>query len=399
VRRRARKLEEVQLGFRLGTFNAWGLPKPFSDDLSARIRAIAKRIPDLDLDVLLIQEAWTDEIRDALRAASLEAGFEVALASRESGGGLMVISRLPILSNRFDKYRFRGDPERFDQGEFLGAKGYQTLKLEGESGPFTMINTHLHARYRRSRPALNSAVRTAQILQLVGEIHQHQGTVVVGGDFNCSVDDPEYRIFTELAGMVEVAEDRTDIPTISRTNFYKRHRSGGDKRIDYLFLRTERDMTPVIDEPRLLFAESERIRGRDRSLSDHFGVASRIGWETARAGESRGFLVNPDPEAFDLARGLLDVGRREADRREGTHLRYAGGWVASAVLAASLQRDPVLDRRRFLRAAAGAVAFASLAPAIAYATLARLDSDQKRNAFDDARDVLAQLEAIDARAT
>ena len=384
---------------RLGTFNVWGLPKPFADDVSARTRAIARRLPDLDLDVLLIQEAWTDEMRDSLRSAALEAGFEVALASRESGGGLMTISRLPILRNRFQKFHFRGDPERFVTGEFLGAKGYQTLVLEGRDGPFTVINTHLHARYRRSRPKLNSAVRAAQLLQLVGEIHDLEGTAVIGGDFNCLVDDPEYQIFKGLTGAFEVAEGREDLVTVSRSNFYKRHRSEPDKRIDYLFLRPAYGMVPQLEGARLLFAEREPIRGIDRSLSDHFGIASQIGWEVAGAGVGYVASVSAELEAFDLARGLLAVGREEVDRREEVHFRYAGGWIASAMLAAGLRRIPALDRRHFLRGAATVVAFASLAPAIGYTTLARLDSDSKRNAFDGAQQILAALEASSRRST
>ena len=378
---------------RLGTFNVWGLPEPFADDLSARTQAIANRIPRLDLDVLLIQEAWTDEIRDALRNAAEGAGFEVALASRESGGGLMVISRLPILQNRFDKFRFRGDPERFAQGEFIGAKGYQCLMLEGDDGPFHLINTHLHARYRRSRPTLNSAVRTAQLLQLVGEVHELEGTVIIGGDFNCTDEDPEYRIFRGLTGSIEVAEGRRDLPTITRSNYYKRRRSGHDKRIDYLFHRAAPGTRPERGASRLLFAEREEIRGISRSLSDHFGIEASIGWAPAQL--EGAFAARPphDPEAFELARGLLDVGRLEADRREEVHLRYAGNWIAGAVLAANLQRDPIVDRRRFLRGGVGALALAALAPAAGYTTLARFDSDSKRDAFDDARDVLAQLEA------
>ena len=46
---------------------------------------------DMAAGVLLIQEAWTDEMRDGLRRAGEDAGFEVALASRQSGGGLLVI--------------------------------------------------------------------------------------------------------------------------------------------------------------------------------------------------------------------------------------------------------------------------------------------------------------------
>jgi len=384
---------------RLGTFNVWGLPKPFAGDLSARTRAIARRLPDQDLDVLLIQEAWTDAMRDSLRSAALKAGFEVALASRESGGGLMTISRLPILRNRFQKFKFRGDPERLSKGEFLGAKGYQTLVLEGRDGPFSVINTHLHARYRRFRPKLNSAVRAVQLLQLVGEIHDLEGTVVVGGDFNCSVDDPEYQVFKGLTGVFEVAEGRKDLSTVSRSNFYKRARSGPDKRIDYLFLRPAAGMVPRFDGARLLFVDREPIRGIDRSLSDHFGIASQIGWEAASAGVEYAANVSLDFESFELARGLLEVGREEVDRREEVHLRYAGSWIAGAVLAASLRRTPALDRRQFLRRAAGVVALASLAPAIGYTTLARVDSDSKRDAFDDAQQILAALEATSQRST
>lgn len=378
---------------RLATFNVWGLPKPFSDDMSARLGAMSARLPALDLDLLLIQEAWSDEMRDGLREAALAAGFEVALASRESGGGLMAISRLPIIENRFDKFRFRGDPERFSQGEFLGAKGYQTLLVETPEGPLTVLNTHLHARYRRSRPRLNSAVRAAQILQLVGEMHSTPGTLLVGGDFNCSADDPEYRIFKGLTGAIEVAEGRQDLPTLSRSNYYKQHRSGTDKRIDYLFIRPASGVRSRFDETRLLFSEQPRIRGIDRSFSDHFGVESSIAWESNETGSSANTILPNDPEAFDLARRLLDVGREEADRREAAHFRYATSWVAAATLAASCQKDPLLGRRRFLKSLTGALAFASLAPAAGYTTLARVDSDIKRGAFDDAQNVLAQIES------
>ena len=72
------------MGLRLGTFNVWGLPKPFADDPSVRSHAIARNLLELDVDVLLIQEAWTDEMRDSLRIAALEAGFEVALPTIEA---------------------------------------------------------------------------------------------------------------------------------------------------------------------------------------------------------------------------------------------------------------------------------------------------------------------------
>lgn len=384
------------MSLRVGTFNVWGLPEAFSDDVSSRMRGLAARLPGLPLDLLLVQEAWTDEVRDTLREAALRAGFEVA-GGHVTSGGLMVLSRLPIRSSRFETFHFRGDPERLAQGEFLGGKGFQTLEIDAPGGPFSVINTHLHARYRRHRPQLNSAVRTAQLLQLIGAMHRIDGMLVVGGDFNCTVDDTEYRVFSGLSRAVELGDGRA-YATLSRDNYYKKHRSDPDKRVDYLFIRPGRATRWQRLEVASLFREPEPIRGRQRSLSDHFGFQGRIAWTSAVPAAAPPLdrahpLRELDPRAFDLARSLLEVGREEADRRERVHFRSAGGWALAAAVAAGVRRHPALDRRRFLRSTASTLALVAVTPAIGYGTLARLDSDIKRDAFDDAHDVLARLEA------
>lgn len=376
---------------RLGTFNVWGLPEAFADDVSSRMRGLASRLPSLDLDVLLIQEAWTEEVRETLLEAALDAKFEVA-GGNPSNGGLMVLSRLPIRTSRFESFRFRGDPERLAQGEFLGGKGFQTLALETDNGPVSVINTHVHARYRRFRPELNSAVRAAQLMQIVGEMYDIDGTVVVGGDFNCSRGDVEYRIFSGLTRATELGDGRSH-PTVSRTNFYKKSRKGADKRIDYLFVRPGSGVRWMSSGANSLFAEPELIRRRDRSLSDHFGFRAAFDWKQAAVDQEASESPQLDPKIFDLARALFQVGHDEADRRERVHFQSAGTWAAAAVLAAGMRRHPEVDRRRFLRGSAGVLALFALTPAIGYGTLARLDSDYKRDAFDDARDILAQLEA------
>src|SRR5690606_2123827 len=149
---------------RLGTFNVWGLPEAFADDVSSRMRVIAERLAGSELDVLLIQEAWTQEVRRTIRRGARRAGFAVS-EGEDASGGLMTLSRLPIRTSRFDRFRFRGDPERLDKGEYLGGKGFETVELEGPDGPFVVVNTHLHARYRAEDSAIDSAVRTAQLLQ------------------------------------------------------------------------------------------------------------------------------------------------------------------------------------------------------------------------------------------
>ena len=44
---------------RLGTFNVWGLPEAFADDVSSRMRGLSSRLPGLHLDVLLKRHGLT----------------------------------------------------------------------------------------------------------------------------------------------------------------------------------------------------------------------------------------------------------------------------------------------------------------------------------------------------
>lgn len=376
---------------RLGTFNVWGLPEAFSDDVSSRMRALVARLEATDLDILLIQEAWTREVRRTLRSGARRAGFVVSEGDGASGG-LMTLSRLPIRASRFERFRFRGDPERVDKGEYIGGKGFEIVEIEGEDGPFVVVNTHTHARYRVENSALDSAVRTAQLLQIVAFAHDYTGSLVIGGDFNCRESDPEYRVFRGLTGAADLGAGAS-LGTLSSSNFYKRDRTGPDKRIDFLFVRPASGVAFTSSDPRLLFAETARIRRRDRSLSDHYGFRVELRWRTDAL--SAPSIVNAmvDPKAVATARALLDVGVREADRRERQHFQWAGGFALAALAAAGLGRHPAVDRRAFLRGAARAATVLAVVPAAGFGALARFDSDQKREAFDDARALLRELES------
>ncbi len=382
------------MSLRLGTFNVWGLPETFGfgDDVSSRMRLIARRLQASDLDVLLIQEAWTDEVRSTLRAGALQAGFEVADGPSASGG-LMTLSRRPILRSRFERFRFRGDPERLGTGEFIGGKGFQSSVIEGAHGPVDVVNTHLHARYRRERPRLNSAVRLAQLLQVLRHLSETEGTVVLGGDFNCAAGDIEYDLFQGLSHAFELGGGSRH-PTLSRTNYYKRHRTAEDKRIDFLFVRPGPDVAWRARDARLLFAETARIREIDRSLSDHFGFRAELELAPLVHPVAASSGSPPDPAAILRARRLLDVADAEALRRQRVHTEQAWTFAAAATVALGARRAPPISRRRLLRSVAGVSAGLSIVPAGAYGALAHFDTQGKRGAFADARATLAQLERV-----
>ena len=378
---------------RLGTFNVWGLPEIFGlgEDVTSRTREIARRLRHSDLDVLMIQEAWTEAVRNTLRAGARLAGFEV-VEDPEASGGLMTLSRVPVRAVRFEGFAFRGDPERIGQGEFLGGKGFQALEIETETGWVSLVNTHLHARYRKARPRLNSAVRVAQLLQIVRYLAETPGTVILGGDFNCSLSDMEYEVFEGLSGAIELGGG-TRHPTLSSANYYKHHRTSEDKRIDFLFVRPATGVEWQAKDARLLFAESAEIREITRSLSDHFGFRSELDLGASPFPPSDAKIAHPPSKrALALARDLLAVGDAETDRRFSTHMESALAFVGLAAVSCGAQRVPAVDRRRFLRGALGAVAWLSVTPAVGYGALAHFDSRKKRGAFAEARFVLVQLE-------
>ena len=379
------------MSLRLGTFNVWGLPETFGfgDDVSSRMRLIADRLQASDLDVLLIQEAWTDEVRTTLRAGATEAGFFVADGPGASGG-LMTLSRRPILGTRFERFRFRGDPERVAGGEFIGGMGFQSTAIEGDHGPIDLVNTHLHAKYRRARPRLNSAVRLAQLLQILRHLSTQEGTVVLGGDFNCAVGDIEYDLFQGLSHAFELGGGLRH-PTVSKANYYRRDRKSKDKRIDFLFVRPGADVAWRATDPRLLFAETARIREIDRSLSDHFGFRAELELTPLVQPVAFSSTSPPDPIAIQRARRLLKVADAEASRRYREHSEQAWTLAAASTLALGARRIPPVSRRGWLRGMAGALALSAILPAGGYGALAYCDRRGKRGAFDDARATLAQL--------
>lgn len=230
------------------------------------------------------------------------------------------------------------------------------------------------------------------MLQIVGHLFETPGSVVVGVDFNCSAGDLEYEIFRRLSGAIELGGGSRH-PTLSRMNYYKRHRSAEDKRIVFLFVRPASDARWLASDARLLSAESARIRVIDRSRSDHFGFRAALTLEPAKRAASRLPELPADAKVLPLARDLLDLVDREAEQRAHAHRQRAWSFGLASVVSLALgERFPV-DRRVFLRRSVKWVGCALFAPTAGYGVLAHFDAEGKRHAFADARAILARLEA------
>ena len=376
---------------RLATLNVWGLPWPFSREGSARMDAIGQRLPALGLDWMALQEVWTEGARRRLVEAGSRAGLVHVWHRRGALGdsGLLVLSRAPFEDARFEAYVLRGFPHRVWHADYHGGKGFCALRFAVAGGAVTLIDTHLHAQYMKDAHDDEHPHRVAQIVQLASAVAAIPNPVVAAGDFNMREGRPEHTVFTGLTGMRDAAVelDRRQ-PTTLGLNPYRQERAPhDDERIDYIFTRDG-------DGGRLRVRGVERIfdeppDGGPAAYSDHAGLVAEIDLEPDAASRAPA----PDGAAAELAASVLAAGRAAAETRRGGQRLAAVGALAGALLAGAGVRQPVISRRRVLRAGLGAGALAALPFGLSNVALAEIAIPGEVRAYDLVQNQLAGFQA------
>lgn len=371
----------------MATLNAWGLPDFFARDVAIRLREIGRRLGPLDLDAIAFQEVWTAEGQRILVDAGRRAGLVQAWHPDPGlrGSGLLVLSRLPIGSVRFERYLLRGDPSTAD---YYGGKGFAELVLAGPTGPLTLVDTHLHARYTSSVAHEYRAHRIGQIVQLADSLRGARGPVVVGGDFNFEEDHEEYDVLLGLTGLRDsAAELGRREPTVTRENPYRQRSSKPDRRIDLLLARSGVRTGVRTDHVERIFDEPFDHSGRALACSNHAGVLAEI--EILEG--SGAAPPAPEPGAVATARRLLAEGR-ELVREQRSDRRVAAGLGLGTALAASagLRARPI-SRRRLLRGAVQAAGFAALGPVLGFSFASEVAAPDELRALDALADRLDRL--------
>jgi endonuclease/exonuclease/phosphatase family metal-dependent hydrolase len=343
------------------------------------MRAIASRLAELAPEVVALQEVWTGEARAILLDGARRAGLDHAWHPRAAigGSGMLLLSRHPIESARFERFCLPWVPPRVDHPDYYGGKGVLTARLATPDGPVAVVATHLHAPYRSDVPHQYRAYRVGQIVELAAALRGLDVPAVVLGDFNFRDTDPEYRILSALAGVRDAAaEIGQPVPTVHRGNAY-RGAHATEKRIDYVFLRDGGGRGLEPRAVRRVFDDAWEIDGRPASYSDHAGLLADL--------VLNGSPSAPGPadlRAFDLAAHLLDQGRRRAYRRQHADRLAAGvGWGAALIACAGARVRPV-SRRRVLRAAVQAAGIAALTPGVTYTLLSEVFAPGEVRVFD-----------------
>jgi exonuclease III len=265
---------------RVATANLWGvavLGFDWADDIDERFAAMAEHLAANVpmLDVVLMQEVWKDTARRALlehEGVSRNFPYRVDIAQQPGGAGLVVLSRFPIETARFHRFRAQGQCLKFWEGDCLSGKGIVVVQIRFGDRSVWIGDTHLIACYSRAgQPETacdqhdpNGDDRWHQIEDVRQTVAELVGDdpIVLGGDFNFTRTSRYY------ASMKNDVGDWTE---------------PGEKvvvadRLDFLWTRPGRELRwHALRSVHPIFTEPVALRSGERvPLSDHPILATEI---------------------------------------------------------------------------------------------------------------------------
>jgi endonuclease/exonuclease/phosphatase family metal-dependent hydrolase len=336
---------------RVLTLNVWSLPLGLTRHHDARMRAIGDAFAGSGAHVIALQEVWTQGARTLLAAAGRRAGY-TAIWHREAafgGSGLMVLSRLAISRPRFTPYRLAGLPQRPQQGDFYGGKGFVSLELATDPGPVTFIDTHLQAGYGEpTGNDENSGIRAGQAVQLACYIRDLQTPVLATGDFNSREGANAYEILVGIGGLGDLAVDLNRREPTGLSPHPYRPAQARESRIDLIFARSGRDTGVRAIAIERTYDRALEFAGEPGAYSDHAGLLGEVELVPRPAGEPPFPWPAPSAAALEHAESQLRLGEEAARRRRRRERRQAGGLLGAGLLVAGGAWKVQENRRGFL---------------------------------------------------
>jgi endonuclease/exonuclease/phosphatase (EEP) superfamily protein YafD len=247
------------MNVRLLTFNTL-----FRGDSRARIKALAAILEESPYDVVCLQEVISPLNLAALRRATpsyphVAHGPSVPVVR----GGLVTLSRRPIVRRHFRPYRFTGRPRL----EGLLRKGVLLTRVRLGDEHITIANTHLTANMDNDWDLANPYTRIeANELAQLAELLAHPrltDPLIVAGDFNVPRASPVLRDFRAATGLADVLNG-DPATTFRPTPEFSL------EPIDQILATP-----PLTATTSVVFKDEIRLPdGRTRYLSDHYGIAA-----------------------------------------------------------------------------------------------------------------------------
>lgn len=251
-----------QLRLKLVTYNIWGLPSWMTGARKGRYPQIAQELERMNPDLVLLQEVWTAEARQAIptngpwaitRAAGQHTFFQQ--------NGLVVLSRFPVIGGQFYPFSQAAFPDRAVNKGMLKV----TVALPG-GGLLNVWDVHM-------QDGGSPELRRSQVRELVDHVQaaeDGQLADLVGGDFNCTPDSAPFKDLEAAFGPTVQQMGGTQ-PFVTWDGLSDK--PGEGEILDHIFIH-----------PRAIFQELHATQHvafdantKAERLSDHLGIQAEVG--------------------------------------------------------------------------------------------------------------------------
>lgn len=187
------------------TFNCFGALAPRT---RRRLRALSRELERSNLQLTCLQEVQLAIYQDLLVRACASYPFQAYEPHLHCPkGGLVTLSRVPLVSQRFETYTEQGYwylPTFMDR---VLRKGMLITSLDWAGVPVVLVNTHVIANYNGDweRGGIFARMQARQLHQLAESVAAQPSSalVVVVGDFNIPRGSRLYRDFLHQSGLID----------------------------------------------------------------------------------------------------------------------------------------------------------------------------------------------------
>lgn len=199
---------------RVVTWNVWGLWL-LTPRREERLAAVAHESVGLRPDLIGFQEAFVEADREKLRAALGEAGLKHSryFPSGLVGSGLFLVSRFPIESDGYIRFRSNGHPHALHHGDWWAGKGLSLSRIRLPDGtPLHLGNTHFHARYGGTAYHHTQLAQAGQLIPWIEKVRATGAPSLWLGDWNSEPGSDVLAPLVEAGGwrLLTTREPRID---------------------------------------------------------------------------------------------------------------------------------------------------------------------------------------------
>lgn len=240
----------------------------FRSEPRVRLRALAEVLRTGDYDVVCLQELQIPPNFALLRSLTREA-FPYAAYGRRLpvvAGGLLTLSRIPLVGHR---YQVLAAPAKW-RSDLVLRKGVLLTRFNADGEFFTVANTHLSANRAAdwSKAAPFTRIQQAELARLAKTVRRIDSgePVIAVGDFNVPRDSWLFEGFEAASGLRDAFNG--DAATT-----YRPVPGWDGAALDQVLV------TPgLAAKGEVVLQDKVRMAdGRERFLSDHYGVAATVG--------------------------------------------------------------------------------------------------------------------------